>query len=218
MRKADGVVQAIEAKILSGELRPGNRLDERSLAEAFNVSRTPIREALLRLVATGLISENGRGSAVVKRPTVSALLDAFLVVSELEGLAARQAARRILPNQKSNLVAANERCMAAAQLGDVSGFNSANMEFHDLIIDSSQNQLLTAQLKSARIITFPFRHYVTRFPGYMMASVNEHAEILASIIAGEGDVAHRLMRDHVNLQGEQLIDVVRMLELEAVGS
>lgn len=217
-RKADGIVDAIEAKILNGQLRPGDRLDERSLAESFNVSRTPIREALLRLVATGLIVENGRGAAAVRRPTVSALLDEFLVVSELEGLAARQSARRILESRKASLVAANERCKDAATLGDVHAFNVANMEFHDLIIDSSQNQLLMTQLRSARIVTFPYRHYVTRLPGYMLKSVDEHAKILAAIVSGDGEMAHRLMREHVNLLGEQLIDVVRMLELgEATG-
>lgn len=213
-RKADTVVLAIEAKILNGDFRPGEKLDERSLAEAFNVSRTPIREALLRLVAAGLITDNGRRSVVVSKPTVSAVLDAFLVVSELEGLAARQAARRILPDQKAALITANAGCEEAAQAGDFSGFNAANMRLHDTIIDSAQNQLLTAQLKSARVITLPYRHFVTRFPGYMLASVGEHAAIIAAIAAGEADLSHRLMREHVSLQGEQLIDVVRMLELE----
>jgi DNA-binding GntR family transcriptional regulator len=213
-RKADAIVQSIEAKILAGDFRPGDRLDERGLAETFNVSRTPIREALTRLVATGMISENGRGSVVVSRPTVSALLDAFLVVSELEGLAARQSARRILPDQKTALGAANQGCKDAALAGDIAGFNAANMQFHDMIIESAHNQLLSAQLKSARIMTFPFRHYVTRFPGYMLASVEEHAAILGAIFAGDADLAHRLMRIHVNLQGEQVSDVVRLLELE----
>ena len=216
-RKADTIALAIEARILSGDYRPGTRLNERDLAETFNVSRTPIREALLRLVSSGLISENGQGGAVVSRPTVSALLDAFLVVSELEGLAARQSARRILPDQKAVLRGANERCRAAAATGDVVGFNAANMLLHDTIIDSAHNLLLSAQLKSARVISFPYRHYATRFPGYMLASVEEHAAILVAIEGGDPDLAHRLMREHVNLQGEQLIDVVRMLDLETGG-
>jgi DNA-binding GntR family transcriptional regulator len=213
-RKADAIVLAIEAKIINGDLRPGEKLDERNLAETFNVSRTPIREALLRLVSAGMITDSGRGSVIVSKPTVSAVLDAFLVVSELEGLAARQSARRILPEQNAALIAANSACEHAANAGDFSSFNAANMRLHDMIIESAQNQLLTAQLKSARVITLPYRHFVTRFPGYMVASVAEHAAIIASIASGDADLAHRLMREHVSLQGEQLIDAVRMLELE----
>lgn len=215
IRKADAIVATIEARILNGDYRPGTCLDERSLADEFGVSRTPVREALLRLIANGLTSENGRGSAVVRQPTVSAVLDAFLVVSELEGLAARQAARRITPAQLQELEAANAACHRAAEAGDVDGFNAANMRFHDLIITAAQNQLLASQLKSARVFTFPYRHFVTRFPGYMRGSVDEHAAICTAIRQGEAETAHRRMQTHVNLQGEQITDLVRQIELEA---
>lgn len=214
-RKADAVVATIEARILNGDYRPGTCLDERKLAEEFGVSRTPVREALLRLIANGLTSENGRGSAVVRQPSVSAVLDAFLVVSELEGLAARQAAMRITVAQVQELEAANAACGAASEARDVEGFNAANMRFHDLIIQAAQNQLLSAQLKSARVFTFPYRHFVTRFPGYMRGSVDEHSAICNAIRAGEAEAAHRQMHAHVNLQGEQITDLVRQIELDA---
>lgn len=214
-RKADAIVATIEARILNGAYRPGTCLDERKLADEFGVSRTPVREALLRLIANGLTSENGRGSAVVRQPTVSAVLDAFLVVSELEGLAARQAARRITAAQLQELDAANAACHRAAEAGDVDGFNVANLRFHDVIIAAAQNQLLASQLKSARIFTFPYRHFVTRFPGYMRGSVDEHSAICTAIGAGEAETAHRRMQVHVNLQGEQITDLVRQMELEA---
>ena len=214
-RKADAIVATIEARILNGDYRPGTCLDERSLADEFGVSRTPIREALLRLIANGLTSENGRGSAVVRQPTVSTVLDAFLVVSELEGLAARQAARRITAPLMQDIEAANAACHRAADAGDIDGFNAANMRFHDLIILAAQNQLLESQLKSARVFTFPYRHFVTRFPGYMRGSVDQHAAICAAIKAGQAEAAHRQMQSHVNLQGEQISDLVRQIELEA---
>lgn len=131
-RKADAIVTTIEVRIQNGDYRPGTCLDERSLADEFGVSSTPIREALMRLIANGLTSENGRGSAVVRQPTVSAVLDAFLVVSELEGLAAGEAARRITAPQMQDLVAANAACHRASEAGDIAGFNATNMRFHDL--------------------------------------------------------------------------------------
>ena len=99
-RKADKVATAIEAQIISGVRKPGARLDERALATEFNVSRTPVREAIRKLAATGLVTDKGRRGAVVRHLTVSGLLDAFLVVSELEGIAARLAARRMTPDKK----------------------------------------------------------------------------------------------------------------------
>ena len=100
-RKADKVATAIEAQIISGVRKPGARLDERALATEFNVSRTPVREAIRKLAAPGLVTDKGRRGAVVRHLTVSGLLDAFLVVSELEGIAARLAARRMTPDEKT---------------------------------------------------------------------------------------------------------------------
>ena len=133
-RKADNVATAIEAQIISGLRKPGARLDERALAEEFNVSRTPVREAIRKLATTRLVTDQGRRGAVVTHLTVSGLLDAFLVVSELEGIAARLAARRMTPAERSDTEAANLRCKQAAQDGDIAAFNIANMEFHDQII------------------------------------------------------------------------------------
>ena len=214
-RKADNVATAIEAQIISGLRKPGARLDERALAEEFNVSRTPVREAIRKLATTRLVTDQGRRGAVVTHLTVSGLLDAFLVVSELEGIAARLAARRMTPAERSNTEAANLRCQQAAQDGDIAAFNIANMEFHDQIIAGCHNTLLQDQLTTSRVITFPYRHYVTQFPGYMLKSVGEHGAVLDAICASDSASAGRLMCDHVNLQGEQIVDVVHLLEQQS---
>ena len=214
-RKADKVAPAIEAQIISGVRKPGARLDERALATEFNVSRTPVREAIRKLAATGLVTDKGRRGAVVRHLTVSGLLDAFLVVSELEGIAARLAARRMTPDEKTGAEAANLCCQRAAHDGDIAAFNVANMAFHDQIIAGCHNTLLQDQLTTSRVITFPYRHYVTQFPGYMLKSVGEHAAVLDAIRARDGAGAGQLMCDHVNLQGEQIVDVVHLLEQQS---
>jgi DNA-binding GntR family transcriptional regulator len=89
------------------------------------------------------------------------------------------------------------------------------MEFHDQIIAGSHNTLLQDQLTTSRVITFPYRHYVTQFPGYMLKSVGEHAAVLDAICASDSASAGRLMCDHVNLQGEQIVDVVHLLEQQS---
>ncbi len=94
-RKADSIVAVLETQIVNGLRGPGTRLDERALAEEFGVSRTPIREAFRQLASIGLVEDLGRRGIIVSKHCASDLLDAFLVVAELEGVAARLAAQRI---------------------------------------------------------------------------------------------------------------------------
>jgi len=211
-RKAKLIATAIEARIIKRELKPGDRLPERLLAEEFGVSRTPVREAIRQLVETRLVTDNGRRGALVASLSISELLDAFLVVAELEGLAARQAAKRMRHEQIVKAFDANALCQKASAVKDTATFNTMNMVFHNLIIEGSHNAMLQSQLNSARTVTFPYRHYVSSLPGYMAQSVKEHDALLTAISNSESDTAYQLMRDHVRLQGEQIEDVIHHLE------
>jgi DNA-binding GntR family transcriptional regulator len=100
---AGDIAGRLEEDILRGNLRPGHRLDERELSARYGVSRTPVREALQRLAASGLAVARGRQGLQVTQLSVADLLDALSVVAELESLAAAQAARRITPAQRTRL-------------------------------------------------------------------------------------------------------------------
>lgn len=217
-RKAKLIATAIEARIIKRELKPGDRLPERLLAEEFGVSRTPVREAIRQLVETRLVTDNGRRGALVASLSISELLDAFLVVAELEGLAARQAAKRMRHEQIIKAFDANALCQKASVVKDTETFNAMNMVFHNLIIEGSHNAMLQSQLSTARTITFPYRHYVSSLPGYMAQSVEEHDALLKAISNSQGDAAYQLMRDHVRLQGEQIEDVIHHLERQNSGT
>ena len=217
-RKAKLIATAIEARIIKRELKPGDRLPERLLAEEFGVSRTPVREAIRQLVDTRLVTDNGRRGALVASLSISELLDAFLVVAELEGLAARQAAKRMRHEQIIKAFDANALCQKASEVKDTETFNAMNMVFHNLIIAGSHNAMLQSQLSTARTITFPYRHYVSSLPGYMAQSVEEHDALLKAISNSQGDAAYQLMRDHVRLQGEQIEDVIHHLERQNSGT
>ena len=205
-RKADAITNALEHQIIEGQRAPGTRLDERGLAEEFGVSRTPIREAIRQLASMGLIKDLGRRGIIVPKPTAAALLDAFLVVAELEGIAARLAAQRVMPDELTELRDANDACASAET---VEAFNVANMALHNGIIAGSHNNLLKDQLRSARPITFPYRHHLTKAPGYMARSVIEHAAVIEAIANGDGQTAQTAMTGHVNLQGEEIINFLR---------
>ena len=97
MRRADALRDTQEDEIMVGQLATGIRLEEVALANRFGVSRTPMREALLQLAAAGLIETQPRRGAVVARIGPQRLQDMFEVLVELEAMAARLAARRVVP-------------------------------------------------------------------------------------------------------------------------
>ena len=182
------------------------------MAEEFGVLRTPIGEAFRPQASIGLVEDLVRRGFLVSKHSASDLLDAFLVVAELEGIAARLAAQRISDEVLQSAQEANELCQKAVSIMDVSGFNSANMTFHNSIIKGAKNRLLHDQLATARPVTFPFRHHISRLPGYMEKSLEEHSSVLSALLKGDADRAQDLMFSHVNLQGQKVVSSLRLLE------
>lgn len=209
--QASEIARRLEDEIVRGTRAPGARLDERSLAEHFGVSRTPVREALQWLAAHGLVSQRGRQGARVAQLSVPDLLDAFFVIAEMESMAARQAARRIRSDQRDQLLQSHERCTALVEANDAEGFYLENLHFHALILDASHNRVLKDQMGTVRALTAPYRRYVTYQPGRMKASIKEHANVIDAILAGDGETAAQVMRDHVNLLGDGLSDLLHLM-------
>ena len=104
-RAATEIFQSVEEKIVTGQFKDGTKLDEATLAEQFQVSRTPIREALLQLVGSGLATQIPKRGCFVKAPSIREMVEMFEVMSELEGMCARLAARRITNADSSRFVA-----------------------------------------------------------------------------------------------------------------
>lgn len=205
------VATRLEQEILQGIRKPGDRLDERQLAENFGVSRTPVREALQRLSASGLVVSRGRQGLQVAKLAVADLLDAFSVVAELEALAATQAARRIVPEQKVLLQTTHDACTAAAMAGDAEAFFLANLDFHDAISAASHNRVLQEHLRRLTVKTSPYRRIITYQSDRMRASIAEHDTILKAILSGGSTEASNAMRSHVTLLGEGLSDLIHFL-------
>lgn len=212
--QAGEIARRLEDEIVRGERSPGARLDERSLAEHFGVSRTPVREALQWLAAHGLVSQRGRQGTRVAQLSVPDLLDAFFVIAEMEAMAARQAARRIRPHQREQLIASHERCTAFVEANDAEGFYIENLRFHALVLEASHNRILKEQMGTVRALTAPYRRYVTHQPGRMKGSITEHGNVIQAILASDGDAAAQMMRDHVNLLGDGLSDLLHLMASE----
>src|SRR5215813_8929634 len=116
MQLVDKLAAELQARVLSGELPSGTRLRQETLAEQFGVSRTPVREALRKLQASGLVELQPRRGALVRRHSACEIRDAYEVRAELESLAAGLAAERIRPEQLDRLHEALEQFENALEL------------------------------------------------------------------------------------------------------
>jgi DNA-binding GntR family transcriptional regulator len=205
------IANKLEEEILRGRVRPGHRLDERELSERYGVSRTPVREALQRLAASGLAVARGRQGLQVAQLSVADLLDGLSVVAQLEALAASQAARRILPEQRKLLQAAHEACEAAVARSDVDEFYDANLAFHAMVVAASHNRVLQDEIRRLSLRTAPYRRAITFQPGRMTGSIPEHADIMQAIFANDGSRAAELMTRHIALLTEGIADFLQFV-------
>lgn len=212
--RAEGLRQALETKILSGELKPGTRLDEQSLAKEYKISRTPVREALRQLGSSGLVEMRSRQTPTVVIITVQKLIQIFEVMAELEGLCARLAARRITLDQRAALLQSQEDLKSALELGNPARFYEVNRKFHEIIYEAASSEFLAEQTLSLRNRVSPYRRYVTVQPGRMNATIAEHQAVIDGIVAGDSDAAAVAMRQHVNLLGDNLADLIAHLPVE----
>ncbi|MBA4790633.1 MAG: GntR family transcriptional regulator [Rhizobiales bacterium] len=207
--------EALEEEIVSGQLRPGQRLDEATLAERHAVSRTPIREALIQLAASGLVEIRPRRGAFVTLLGPRALVDSFEFMAELEAVCARFAARRLTEGDRAALEAAHAACAAAVRAGDAAAYYPANATFHQAIYAAAANRVMAEEARRHQMRLQPYRRLQLRAPRRMEASFAEHEAILAALLAGDGEAAAELLRGHVLIQGERFMSLLRALQDEA---
>ncbi len=210
-RLADDLRLRLEEEILSGELAPGDRLDETKLAARFSVSRTPVREALQQLATEKLVELRPRQGAVVAAVTVQELLQMFEVMAELEALCAGLAARRMTPEERAELEASHKRCAELAEKGDVDAYYEENRVFHETLYAGSHNEFLEKMTSSTRNRLSPYRRFQLHHPGRIRKSLQEHASVVEAVLAGEPELATNRMRGHVSIQGDVFSDLVSAL-------
>ena len=197
----------LEAEIAKGLLEPGTRLDEQDIAQRFGVSRTPVREAFRLLAADDLVELRGRRGATVRSIGMHTLIEMFQVMGELEGLCARLAARRASEAQCDRLRAIHQR-LADAHNAGADAFYDINVEFHEAIYEASSNAFLADQTRRLRNRVAAYRRRVTRMPSRVEDTLREHEAVMAASVAKDPEAAHRAMRAHLTLLGENLLDFV----------
>ena len=215
-RTADRIRETLEQAILTGEFTDGARLDEVRLCTRFGVSRTPVREALHQLTASGLLEMKPRRGAFVRMPGFVEVVEMFEVMGELESMCGRLAANRISDAQLQAFSLACESCEEAEAAGDSDAYYRENETFHQVLYEASGNRFLQSQALQLQKRLQPFRRLQLRVRGRIRQSLDEHRQILKAVEDGDGEAAGLLLRQHVTVQGEKFFDLMRGLDETSV--
>jgi len=195
----DKLANAMAEAILSGEFAPGYRLDEQLLAQRYEVSRTPVREALRQLATTGLIEIRPRRGAIVTRVTPQQLEELFVAMGELEATCARLAAMSMSPTERRRLQALHDRMGSAERQQDAEAFADDNHLLHTMIYAGAHNGVIEELAVALRRRLSPFRRAQFQLEGRPPRSFAEHDEVVSAIIRGDANAAHAAMLHHVTL-------------------
>ena len=194
----------LREEILANRLPPGTVLGEVALAESLGVSRGPVREALGRLAAEGLVTVRPRRGAVVSALSAGEFREAYEVREALETLAARLAVPRLAPDEVERLQSLVDEQARRAVEGDVERFFQANQAFHELIVSASGNRTLQ---EMHRQLVGHMGRYRTRslvLRGTLKRSVGEHRAIMRAIRAGDAEKAAHLLGEHIRVPQRRL--------------
>lgn len=195
---AERVRRALADEIVSGILAPGTRLEEQSLADRFEVSRTPVREAFRQLGAAGLVKIRPHKSVIVTDIDVEELQELFEALASVEYLLARFASRRMSTMERLRLQHIHDACVKAHQERDHDHYAMLNHDFHSLIYRGSRNRHLHAIAESLRLRLGPFRSTSFRAGGRMDSSIREHAAIVDAILDEDAEAAGVALRAHID--------------------
>ncbi len=200
---SDQVKEILLKRILDGEYSPGDRLVEMHIAQEFEISQAPVREALRELEALGFVeSEPYRGTRV-RAVTKSELTEIYPVRAALEEVAARAAAVHLAGNVEA-LEAELEAMLAAAEKGDLYEEVQHDVEFHRLIVEASGNRVLQDMWRSLRIEARTLISVLkAHIGGYELAEM--HRPVLEALAEGDAEKAGLLVRNHVEYFGELIM-------------
>jgi DNA-binding GntR family transcriptional regulator len=202
----DVVFEYLRDAILTGKLKPGERLMEIQLAEKLGVSRTPVREAMKKLEQENFIEMVPRKGAYVKDIHAKDMLDVLEIRALLEGFAAYQAASAMGEKEIRDMEKLIEKFEKAILLEDKEGLIETDNKFHDIIYKSTKNDKLKDIIKSLQDQFHRFRIiYFSEFDDYELISVG-HKDILEAIKAKDGERARRVAEDHINIVERSVLE------------
>ena len=207
----DVVFNTLRQGILTGELKPGERLMEIHLADKLGVSRTPIREAIRMLELEGLVKMVPRRGAEVAKISEEDMRDVLEVRKVLESLATKLACGRITQEQKIMLTEAADNFVKATKSGNATAIAQADVKFHDVILNASGNKRLVQMVNNLAERIYRYRLEYVKDKNNYARLIEEHAHILENVIAGDEENATMYAEMHIDNQEKNMLSQLSLM-------
>lgn len=191
------IADLIREMIVSGELEPGSRIPEKALCEQFEISRTPLREALKVLATEGMIVLLPQRGARVATLTDDELFEIFPIIASLEGLAGEIACRHITGDELVNIEQQHNAMLQAYRQLDRLEYSRLNREIHLALFAATRNQSLIALYHNLELRIRNIRHTIRQLPQDWQLAVQEHEEILQWLREKNAEKLAATLRKHV---------------------
>lgn len=206
----DVVFYTLRQSILTGELKPGERLMEIHLADKLGVSRTPVREAIRRLELEGLVTTFPRRGAEVAQITEKSMSDVLEVRRTLDALCAELACERITQEGLNNLKLACEHFEQCVTTGDTKKIAQADVALHDIIVEATGNQRLIQLVNNLSEQMYRYRFEYIKDRSQHETLIREHRIIYQSIVDKDRDTAADAAKTHIDNQKKAIIRQIRL--------
>ncbi len=206
----DVVFNTLRQAILTGELKPGERLMEIHLANRLGVSRTPIREAIRKLELEGLVTMIPRRGAEVAQITEKSMKDVLEVRRTLDALSAELACERISPEEEEALKKACQAFEDAVKTKDTKAIAKADVAIHDIIAAATGNQRLIQLINNLAEQMYRYRFEYIKDATQHERIIQEHRIIYESIVNKDKEAASEMAKTHIDNQEKAVIARIRM--------
>lgn len=200
------VVEELKLLIESGQAKPGERLNEATLATRMGTSRGPIREAIRVLAGMGLVTPVPNRGVFVRKISVPEMIEIYELRALIFGFAVESAAEHLTPARKKILATLLEQMEAAAAAGKGSRYYELNLRFHAAIVEFSNNRRAARVYAECVNELHLFRRPAFNYPAKMQRSNLEHRAIFDAIVAGRGAAARRMAEEHVRSGRQRLLE------------
>ena len=205
----DEVAGSLRSMLIEGRIAPGAKLNERELCQLLNVSRTPLREAIKRMAAEGLVDLLPNRGAVAVKLSEADVLHTFEVLAEMEGFSGELAARRITAGEIEQVRALHYEMLAAFTRRDLPAYYKLNARIHDAINEAARNPVLSKAYReiNARVQSLRFR--TNQSDAKWVMAVKEHEQMLSALEARDSTALRDVLVQHLLRKRDTVLALMR---------
>lgn len=207
--KREQAYQKLRDAITYGDLKPGEKLVEKTVCEMFGIGRTPVREALRQLQMEGYIEVSPNKGAVIRKVSTEELDNVYDVLGLLEGYAAEMAVKNLTTPRIATLKNLAREAKTAARASNHRTWFVKNDEFHSYLMDLAGNPILTEEIRKFRRRIYRYRALALTLQGNVDDLVKQHEEIVVKVAQKKGAEASLAMRKHVEWTKKLLVSFLR---------